>query len=58
MLTEPEQPTASSMPSTPTIALTPPEAQRRFQALFKRGLNKPSEMENRFGDLLVTLIDT
>jgi enoyl-CoA hydratase/carnithine racemase len=41
-----------------TTALTWPEAQQRFQALFKRGLNQPGEMENRFGELLATLIDT
>jgi enoyl-CoA hydratase/carnithine racemase len=41
-----------------TTALTWPEAQQRFQALFKRGLNRPGEMENRFGELLPTLVDT
>lgn len=41
-----------------TTALTWPEAQQRFQALFKRGLNRPGEMENRFAELLPTLIDT
>jgi enoyl-CoA hydratase/carnithine racemase len=40
-----------------TAALTWPESQRRFQALFNRGLNQPGEMENRFGDLLGTLLD-
>src|SRR5216683_4108346 len=29
-----------------------PEAQRRFQALFERGLNKPGDTENRYGELL------
>ena len=41
-----------------TTALTWPEAQRRFQALRDRGLNQPGEMENRFGELLGTLLDT
>jgi len=41
-----------------TTALTWPEAQERFQALFKRGLNQPGDMENRFGELLPTLMDT
>ena len=41
-----------------TTALTWPEAQQRFQALFKRGLNRPGEMENRFGELLASLMDT
>jgi enoyl-CoA hydratase/carnithine racemase len=40
-----------------TTALTWPEAQRRFQALRERGLNQPGEMENRFGELLGTLLD-
>ena len=40
-----------------TAALTWPESQRRFQALFNRGLNQPGEMENRFGELLGTLLD-
>ena len=40
-----------------TTALTWPEAQRRFQALRDRGLNQPGEMENRFGELLGTLLD-
>jgi enoyl-CoA hydratase/carnithine racemase len=39
-------------------ALTWPEAQQRFQALFKRGLNEPGDMENRFAELLATLMDT
>jgi hypothetical protein len=38
--------------------LTWPDAQQRFQALFKRGLNRPGEMENRFGELLASLMDT
>src|SRR6266446_7138508 len=41
-----------------TTALTWPESQRRFQALRDRGLNQPGEMENRFGELLGTLLDT
>jgi hypothetical protein len=41
-----------------TAALTWPEAQQRFRALFKRGLNRPGEMENRFGELLASLMDT
>jgi enoyl-CoA hydratase/carnithine racemase len=41
-----------------TTALTWPEAQQRFQALFERGLSRPGEMENRFGELLATLMDT
>jgi enoyl-CoA hydratase/carnithine racemase len=41
-----------------TTALTWPEAQQRIQALFKRGLNRPGEMENRFGELLASLMDT
>src|SRR2546425_2290955 len=40
-----------------TTALTWPEAQQRFQALFNRGLGQPGEMENRFGELLATLVD-
>ena len=39
-----------------TTALTWPEAQERFQALFNRGLGQPGEMENRFGELLATLV--
>src|SRR3989441_12223323 len=39
------------------IALTWPESQRRFQALLSRGLGQPGEMENRFGELLATLIE-
>src|SRR6266404_2160079 len=41
-----------------TAALTWPESQRRFQALSDRGLGKPGEMENRFGELLGTLLET
>jgi enoyl-CoA hydratase/carnithine racemase len=41
-----------------TTAMTWPETQRRFQALFNRGLNKPGEIENRFGELLGTLLET
>src|SRR5437773_8280072 len=41
-----------------TTALTWPEAQKRFQALRDRGLNRPGEMENRFGELLGTLLNT
>ena len=40
-----------------TTALTWPEAQQRFQALFNRGLGQPGEMENRFGELLPTLVN-
>src|SRR5690349_23748931 len=40
-----------------TTALTWPEAQQRFQALFNRGLGQPGEMENRFGELLATLVN-
>ena len=40
-----------------TTALTWPESQRRFQALSNRGLGQPGEMENRFGELLGTLLD-
>ena len=39
-------------------SVTWPEAQRRFEALFKRGLNKPGDTENRFGELLGTLLNT
>src|SRR6266481_5208649 len=38
-------------------ALTWPEAQQRFQALFKRGWNQPGDMENRYSELLGTLMD-
>src|SRR2546422_3276528 len=41
-----------------TTALTWPETQQRFQTLFKRGLNLPGDMENRFGELLATFMDT
>jgi len=41
-----------------TTALTWPETQQRFQALFKRGLNRPGDMENRFAELLATFMDT
>lgn len=41
-----------------TTALSWPEAQERFKALFKRGLNQPGDMENRFAELLPTLMDT
>lgn len=41
-----------------TTAMTWPETQRRFQELFNRGLNKPGEIENRFGELLDTLLAT
>src|SRR6266700_1492794 len=40
-----------------TTALTWPEAQQRFQALFNRGLGQPGDMENRFGELLATLLN-
>jgi len=40
-----------------TNALTWPEAQQRFQALFNRGLGQPGDMENRFGELLATLLN-
>jgi len=40
-----------------TTALTWPEAQQRFQALFNRGLGQPGDMENRFGELLPTLVN-
>ena len=38
-------------------AVTWPETQRRFQALFERGLNKPGDTENRYGELLGMLFD-
>jgi len=41
-----------------TTALTWPESQRRFQALASRGLGQPGEMENRFSELLGTLLET
>ena len=40
-----------------STALRWPETQRRFQALRERGLNRPGEMESRFGELLRTLLD-
>jgi hypothetical protein len=40
-----------------TTALTWPEAQQRFQALSDRGLGQPGEMENRYGELLGTLLE-
>src|SRR6201985_736686 len=40
-----------------TTALTWPEAQQRFQALFKRGWNEPGDMEYRYSELLGTLMD-
>jgi enoyl-CoA hydratase/carnithine racemase len=40
-----------------TTALTWPEAQQRFQALFERGWNQPGDMENRYSELLGTLMD-
>src|SRR5580704_3565294 len=40
-----------------TTALTWPEEQQRFQALFKRGWNQPGDMENRYSELLGTLMD-
>ncbi len=36
-------------------AVTWPETQRRFKTLFDRGLNKPGEVENRYGELLNTI---
>ena len=39
------------------IAVTWPETQRRFQALFDRGLNKPGDTENRYGEVLGTLVE-
>src|SRR5437870_7735194 len=41
-----------------TTAMTWPETQKRIQALLNRGLNRPGEMENRFGELLGTLLET
>ncbi len=38
-------------------SVTWPETQRRFQTLFERGLNKPGDTENRFSELLGTLLD-
>jgi enoyl-CoA hydratase/carnithine racemase len=39
------------------IAVTWPETQRRFKALFDRGLNKPGDTESRYAELLTTLLD-
>src|SRR5882757_607374 len=48
-----------SLPSADTLldgsnsfltSVTWPEAQRRFQALFERGLNKPGDTENRYSE--------
>src|SRR5258708_28466568 len=39
-----------------TTALTWPEAQQRFQALFKRGWNQPAYIENPYSELLATLL--
>jgi len=39
-------------------ALMWPEAQQRFQALSERGLGRPGEMENRFAELLATLMSS
>ena len=39
-------------------ALMWPEAQQRFEALAKRGLGRPGEMENRFAELLATLMSS
>ncbi len=41
-----------------TTALTWPETQQRIQALFKRGLQRESDFENRWPTLLGTLLDT
>jgi hypothetical protein len=41
-----------------TTALAWPDAQQGFQALLNRGLGQPGEIENRFGELLGTLLDT
>jgi enoyl-CoA hydratase/carnithine racemase len=41
-----------------TTALTWPEAQQRIQALFKRGLQREGDFENRWPALLGTLLDT
>src|SRR5947207_13480911 len=40
-----------------TTALTWPEAQQRFQALFKRGLNRDADFEKQWPALLGTLLD-
>ena len=39
-------------------SLTWPEALQRFQALSERGLGRPGEMENRFAELLATLMSS
>jgi enoyl-CoA hydratase/carnithine racemase len=39
-------------------ALTWPEAQQRFEAPLKRGLQQPGDMEDRYGELLGTLMDS
>src|SRR5437879_3366467 len=39
-------------------ALSWPETRQRIQALLERGLNRPGEMETRFGELLATLVNT
>src|SRR6185437_13357458 len=39
-------------------ALTWPEAQQRFEILLKRGLQQPGEMEDRYSELLGTLMDS
>src|SRR5712671_5993154 len=41
-----------------TTALRWPEAQRRFQALFKRGWNQPGDMERGWPAVLGTLLDS
>src|ERR1700693_5488825 len=53
-------PSADRLPDSLTSftpALTWPEAQQRFQALFKRGWNQPGDMENRYSELLGSLMD-
>jgi len=56
----------ASLPSTDRLvdsqnsfltAVTWPETQLRFKALFDRGLNKPGDTENRYAELLTTLLD-
>ena len=39
-------------------AVTWPEAQQRFKALADRGLNRPGDTENRYGELLGTLLNS
>ncbi len=55
-----------SLPSTDRLvesqssfltAVTWPETQRRFKALSDRGLNRPGDAENRYAELLTTLVD-